>query len=1312
LDLQENAAVFGDWNRYFWYNSAMHLYAHTYQGWKFLLTSILLLATAGWLRATHIVGGELNYSCLGNNQYEITLTIYRDCFYGNPNAYFDDPASIGVFDVNNVLLQNILVPLMEDDTLSPVLTNECLVVPPDVCVHTTTYRTIVSLPPVIGGYQLAYQRCCRNQTIANIVDPLATGATYAVTITEQALLSCNSSPRFSTWPPIYICANEPLIVDQSAFDIDGDSIVYRLCAPLEGATPQIPRPQPPNAPPYDPVVWVSPPYGVGNMLNGIPGGQVLQIDSQTGLLTALPTTIGQFVVGICVEEYRNGQLISTTRRDFQYNVGICGQSTAAFFAPEIQCGELTVNFDNQSTGSNQFRWEFNDPANPNAISTLAEPSYTFSDTGLYTIRLISGPGSVCADTFERSVYLQYNSLFPAFDAAVQSCGDSLTLQLTDLTTDTISSPVNWQWTSSTGQSGQGPSPVFTFYESGQVSLRLTVTAANGCQQTIVRAFNVTLVDTDIGNDSLFVCTGEGVALNPAEDDDYLYSWSPASSLSDASAANPFALPSETTTYQVIIRLADGSCPVERSVTVVVLPELWVEAPPDTVSCAPVVLLRASSNDALQYLWSDNASFSNTLSMSDSLLVSQFGSRTYYVLARNRAGCIAIDSVQVDNRAVNIYPLSNPITCLGNFIAIGVANEDPADTLSYVWSPANLVAFLGNTASPIVRPQQAGYQNFIVEATNQYGCVDTALVRVFAVENTDPLASFSWRQCGGYTVDFSSSSPNAQLYRWNFGIAGQTGVQATGPQVSFTFPGPGTYNIRAWLPTSLACADTLSYTLVLDQPPVNADFDWRYESCGDSAVVILQNTSMSQSAVTELQWLLPGGQLSEEETPRLNLAQTSSISVGLIIRTENGCTDTIRRELSVLVPQISLADSLTACAGQGVYLNPAADPAFVYEWSPAGLVDNPSAANPLASPAVPTLFGLRMGVAGSDCWVEGSVWVGIALAPDYILHGDSTSCGEEVLLEVQTELTAEVGWSDSPDFDEILAGTTGFSVRPSADATYYLQLQSAEGCRVVDSFFIDYQGFLVIPSSAVTICIGDTAVLGVELPLPGNYSFDWQPDQAIIAGEGSSQIVVSPLATTDYEASIVNEYGCRVDTSVRVTIFPYTPPLSIIPSIDTLFIGEQLQFIATQDTGYRYFWSPAELLDQADVFNPRATPTTTTEFQLVIRDPNGCINRATALIVVIEAICRDPYIFVPNAFTPNGDNINDVLRVEGRQLEEVRLVIYNRWGEQVFESRSQEEGWDGSYRAQALPADVYGYYLEVRCIGGERFVKKGNVTLIR
>jgi hypothetical protein len=185
-------------------------------------------------QATHIVGGEMDYTCLGNNQYEITLTVFRDCYTGNP--WFDDPASIGIFyGQTTELLDELLIPLDPDlnDTLDPVLSSDCFVAPPDVCVHTTTYTAIVTLPPYSEGYTLTYQRCCRNGTISNIVDPLSTGATFGVFISETALLECNSNPKFNSWPPLYICVNEPISFDPARAQ-DGARLGHEPAARAHG----------------------------------------------------------------------------------------------------------------------------------------------------------------------------------------------------------------------------------------------------------------------------------------------------------------------------------------------------------------------------------------------------------------------------------------------------------------------------------------------------------------------------------------------------------------------------------------------------------------------------------------------------------------------------------------------------------------------------------------------------------------------------------------------------------------------------------------------------------------------------------------------------------------------------------------------------------------------------------------------------------------------------------------------------------------------------------------------------------------------
>ena len=638
---------------------------------------IVLGALPLQLRATHIVGGEMNYTCLGNDEYEITLTVFRDCYNGNPQAWFDDPASIGIFNADNELLDDIRIELMGNDTLDPVLTSECLVVPPDVCVHTTTYRAIVELPPIPGGYQLAYQRCCRNQTIVNIIDPLDTGATFGVTISEKALEQCNSSPKFKDWPPIYICVNEPIVFDQSAIDQDGDSIVYRLCTPLTGATPDFPQPQPPNNPPYDEISWVDPPYNVDNMLNGSSGGTPLQINSQTGLLTGLPNTIGQFVVGICAEEYRDGELISTIRRDFQYNVGVCGQTIAAFAAPEVQCGSLTVSFENQTENAESFRWAFNDPGNPGATSSLAEPVFTFSDTGTYSVLLIANPGTICADTALQDIRLLPESLFPDFSFDFGDCDEALQVQFTDLSEDTLSEIVDWNWQISPGGfSADEPSPSFAFTESGTYEATLTVESASGCTASITQTLQAQLIEDIRLEDSLTVCPGDSIALNPQPNANYAYEWGASTDIADPTSPNPTVAPSQTTTYTVDISGFDGVCAVERTITVFVPPAITAEAPPDTVTCAEEVVLAGSSNTGAVFRWASDLTFDDIIGTTASTTVRLIGEETYYFSASDVYGCVAIDSVTVLSQAVNAELASNLAVCPGSFGRVSVSILTP------------------------------------------------------------------------------------------------------------------------------------------------------------------------------------------------------------------------------------------------------------------------------------------------------------------------------------------------------------------------------------------------------------------------------------------------------------------------------------------------------------------------------------------------------------------------------------------------------------------------------------------------------------
>jgi gliding motility-associated-like protein len=120
---------------------------------------------------------------------------------------------------------------------------------------------------------------------------------------------------------------------------------------------------------------------------------------------------------------------------------------------------------------------------------------------------------------------------------------------------------------------------------------------------------------------------------------------------------------------------------------------------------------------------------------------------------------------------------------------------------------------------------------------------------------------------------------------------------------------------------------------------------------------------------------------------------------------------------------------------------------------------------------------------------------------------------------------------------------------------------------------------------------------------------------------------------------------------------------------------------------------------------------TTLYTLTVSD-GICTRSDTTEVKVYEIICEDPYVFIPNAFSPNGDNNNDVLFVRGLFIEKMIFRVFDRWGEMVFESSDPAIGWDGTFRDKKLDPDVYDYYLDVTCIGGLKSISKGNVTLMK
>ncbi len=353
------------------------------------------------LFGVHLVGGVITYEYLGNNQYEVTLRVYRDCAGGG--AEFDGapgsqgPAVLGIFDGNNQFIEVIDLPPPTILDIDPTLSGLCGSVNIPACVEEGIYIKTITLPDNASGYQLVYQRCCRNGTILNIVSPDDTGSTFTAFVPSTSLFPVNNSPVFVNFPPVALCLDVPLEFNHSAIDIDGDELVYSFCTPYSGATPGTPQPVTPSPPPYNEINWAAG-YSEDNQITASPA---FSIDPNTGLLTGTPTQQGQYVIGICVKEYRDGELVSEVRRDFQFNVLICPNQPEAVFAESqaaVNC-QSTVDFENFSENGNTFYWDFGDGQS----SSEFEPSHVYQEGGTYDVILVAESDNGCTDTTLTSI---------------------------------------------------------------------------------------------------------------------------------------------------------------------------------------------------------------------------------------------------------------------------------------------------------------------------------------------------------------------------------------------------------------------------------------------------------------------------------------------------------------------------------------------------------------------------------------------------------------------------------------------------------------------------------------------------------------------------------------------------------------------------------------------------------------------------------------------------------------------------------------------------------------------------------------------
>lgn len=854
------------------------------------------------LLAYHIVGGEITYECLGGNQYEITLVVYRDCNCTNC-AEYDDPAYIFIFNNSNNNSQKLSVNFPGSSPVYPP-DDICINTLPDVCVEQAYYQTIVSLPPVSNGYTLVYQRYSRNSTIVNIINPDQTGSSYLTEVPPTSLATCNDSPVFNSFPPTVICANTPIYIDQSATDTNGDSLVYELCDPLIGGDNNCVQPGSadcPNTdpPPYDSVDWIFP-YNAGNPLGG---SNPLTINPQTGILTGTAPNIGQYVVAICVSEYRNGQLINQIRRDFQFNVADCQVVMAMAAADSISaqgdyyitdCSEdYTVQFVNQSIGGVSYNWDFGDLSTTDDISNLANPSYTYPDTGLYVIRLVAiGQMTSCIDT--AYIYLKlYPILTPNFSYVPLCAGQPISF--TDLSTSTYGSVDSWTWSFDDGQYSQEHNPQHTYTTGGTYNVNLLVTTDLGCERSI--SLPVTAYPLPQANFTTTTkCPGQPVDFSDTSTGSTISAWQWNFGDPTSGANNTATTPNPQHTYNI-----PGSYTATLSVTsnngctnTVAIPfEIYnyftADAGPNLTTCAdnPVQLAASEEYTWFSYQWSPAADLDNpTISQPTATLQN---TTTYTITISDPNGCS-----DTDTTTVTIHPLTDvaiigdTVLCAGNSATL--LAQYSGNVMQHLWEGPGLNDPINTTIT--VQPDVP--TTYIFSIIDNNGCenADSILLNI-----RYPIAgqiSPSIDICQEDTIQLTASG--GDTYQW----LPTTGL--SNPTTSTTLAFPSQTTTYQVIVANSCFSDTLSAIItVMPLPQIDAGSNIAL-NIGETAVL----NATSDGNYT-YQWLPDNGGLSNPTALNPSAQPLASTTYTLQATSEAGCvaSDTMHIDISnifsVLIP---------------------------------------------------------------------------------------------------------------------------------------------------------------------------------------------------------------------------------------------------------------------------------------------------------------------------------------------------------------------------------------------------------------------------
>lgn len=296
---------------------------------------------------------------------------------------------------------------------------------------------------------------------------------------------------------------------------------------------------------------------------------------------------------------------------------------------------------------------------------------------------------------------------------------------------------------------------------------------------------------------------------------------------------------------------------------------------------------------------------------------------------------------------------------------------------------------------------------------------------------------------------------------------------------------------------------------------------------------------------------------------------------------------------------------------------------------------------------------------------------------------------------------QYNWTGPNGFASVIDTPTILNVNPIQDGTYTVVVANPAGCSSTASVTISVKPtpLAAIANTDTAICFNNT----VQLSASGGSSYQWAP-AAGLSSPTISNPIVSPAISTNYRVIVSNPFACTDTAYVNVTVLPPVianagPDKTIIQNTPVTLEGK------IQGQYQQYYWSPAAAFTNTQVLQPVVTPAADAMYVLTAESANGCGSFSdTVLVKVYKSI------YIPSAFTPNGDGLNDTWNIPAlNAFPDFELVVYNRYGQVVFTNRNVAKPWDGKYKAELLATGAYVYSINLRDV---KINLKGTVMILR